>query len=224
MFWGLLLGSAVAADQGVKPNGTVELDGKATPVHWDDGDTFTIVGAGKSARLAGYNTLESYGPVHRFGPGATRLVTNADNATEVAKSSKWKCTTLSGSGGYGRIQVDCPGLRDSLLSAGLAHLFSVDKEARTASVQAQAEAIEHRRGMWSEGAPEFVITSVHSLDEKPGAKETYNRVVSTVTGQSEKRMHSNVYKTCTWVCDGGSCLLYVPYRNRYGEEKAECLN
>ncbi|MDP6932187.1 MAG: hypothetical protein QGG40_04685, partial [Myxococcota bacterium] len=47
------------------------LDGQQTSVHWDDGDTFkrltTDGSKGQGARLQGYNTLESYGPVHRWG-------------------------------------------------------------------------------------------------------------------------------------------------------------
>ena len=49
---------------------TVNLDGIEIEVKWDDGDTFHGVhpdGRKIKARLNGYNTLESYGPVHQWG-------------------------------------------------------------------------------------------------------------------------------------------------------------
>ena len=48
----------------------IVLDGQPILVDWDDGDTFSSpLGDGErlKARLSGYNTLESYGPVHRWG-------------------------------------------------------------------------------------------------------------------------------------------------------------
>ncbi len=221
--WALLFAVGLADGNEFNGNGRVVLDGKVTTVHWDDGDTFTVVETRKTARLAGYNTLESYGPVHRFGPGPAALAQLAADATAVATQTEWTCSTLKGSGGYGRIQVDCPKLRNSLLAGGLAHTFAVGDSAPADAVQEQAKAIEARKGMWTQGAPEILVTSVHSLDEKPGATETYNRVVSTTDGRSEKRTHTKIYKACSWVCEGTSCLLYVPYGLRYGEGKAECL-
>ena len=63
------LGVTSASDKGgVK--GEIVLRGKGIPVLWNDGDTFILLAGpfkGKTARLVGYNTLESYGPVHRWG-------------------------------------------------------------------------------------------------------------------------------------------------------------
>ena len=204
-------------------NGVVMLDGVETAVHWDDGDTFFAPANKLKARLAGYNTLESYGAVHRFGPGEQRLREVASEATALARSKPWVCNTQDGEGGYGRKSVDCPDLRTALLEAGLAHAFSVAGPAAAENLAAQARGIGARAGMWSEGAPKELITSVHSLDEKPEAESTYNRVLDVATGEASKRPHTNVHAACEWVCAEGSCLLYVPYQQRYGERRAECL-
>ena len=205
-------------------NGKVILDGVEVEVHWDDGDTFMVPSTRLKARLHGYNTLESYGAVHRFGPGETVLRGVADQATEWAKSRVWACSSMDGSGGYGRTRVDCPELRRSLLERGLAHAFVVNQEADIADLDAQQRGVRNKAGMWSMGAPAFIVTSVHSVDEKPGQTETYNRVLDTATGTTTKRKHSNTYAACEWVCESGACLLYVPYAQRYGSKRAACLD
>jgi len=204
-------------------NGTVILDGVETPVHWDDGDTFMVPSTRLKARLGGYNTLESYGAVHRFGPGELHLQRIATEATALAKSKPWACTAQQGSGGYGRTRVDCPGLREALLEAGLAHVFAVDETGSPGDLAAQQRGIDGGLGMWAKGAPSAIVTSVHSVDEKPGQTETYNRILDIQTGTTSKRMHGNVYRPCEWVCEGDSCLLYVPYAQRYGPSRADCL-
>ena len=218
--------SAALAQAGGTPtesNGMVLLDGTETAVYWDDGDTFKVAETGASARLDGYNTLESYGAVHRFGPGEDALFEIANAATTMAKSKTWQCTTQPGSGGYGRIRVSCPGLREALLAGGLAHVFTVGDSAPKALLEIQRKAIQSENGMWKGGAPSGIVTSVHSLDEKPNQTETYNRVVDPTTGQGTKRPHTETHKACAWVCQEGSCLLYVPYTQRYGEGRAACL-
>ena len=218
--------SASLAQSGGTPiesNGVVVLDGTETSVYWDDGDTFKVIETGASARLDGYNTLESYGAVHRFGPGEDALLEIANAATEMAKSKTWQCTTEPGSGGYGRIRVTCPDLRQALLAGGLAHVFAVGDSVPETLLEAQSKAIQAQNGMWKGGAPSGIVTSVHSVDEKPNQTETYNRVVDPTTGQGTKRPHAETHKACTWVCQEGSCLLYVPYPQRYGEGRAECL-
>ena len=48
----------------------VFLDGLKTRVVWNDGDSFRVIRGPHNemrARMAGYNTLESYGPVHFWG-------------------------------------------------------------------------------------------------------------------------------------------------------------
>ena len=222
----LLIAAVVAAppkEAGPRTNGVIMLDGVETNVHWDDGDTFFAPSSGVKARLVGYNTLESYGAVHRFGPGEVALFQIASDATALATSRSWTCTTESGEGGYGRKSVDCPGLRGALLEAGLAHAFSVQGPAPKDDLDAQARGIEAKAGMWAQGAPKGLVTSVHSLDEKPGATSTYNRVLNVETGEASKRPHANTHKPCEWVCAEGSCLLYVPYKQRYGDGKAQCL-
>jgi len=204
-------------------NATIELDGEKVAVEWVDGDTFVVGSTGVKARLDGFNTLESYGPVHKFGPGPAALYGIANAATDLAKSQAWTCTKQSDDGGYGRIGVDCPGLRTAMLEQGLAHVFAVDGPASKSNLQAQALGIAAKAGMWSKGAPEGVVTSAHSLDEKEGATQNYNRVMRVSDGSAPKQMHSEVYKPCSWVCASGSCLLYVPYSMRYGENKAQCL-
>jgi endonuclease YncB( thermonuclease family) len=200
------------------------LDGKLIPVHWDDGDTFSTPDRSIRARLAGYNTLESYGPVHRWGDWTTReLMGLAKAAGTRAASEAWTCTTLEGGGGYGRISVDCPDLRRALLEEGLAHAFSVDGPAAPADVAAQGKGIAAKAGMWAKGVPEGIVTSVHSLDEKDGATSTYDRVCSTKTGAAPKVEHAKIHAACAEVCHQGSCLVYVPYKQRYGDARAECL-
>jgi len=235
VLWGLgLLVACARAPQspppGAIPLGSPEarpallLDGTLIPVHWDDGDTFATLDRRIRARLVGYNTLESYGPVHRWGEWTpTELMALAKAAGTRAAEEAWTCTTEEGGGGYGRVAVDCPDLRRALLAEGLAHAFAVDGEADQADLVVQAEAIAARVGMWAKGAPEGIVTSAHSLDEREGATLTYDRVCSTQTGAAPKVPHSQVHGPCTEVCHQGSCLLYVPYAQRYGEGRAACL-
>ena len=222
----IIAGAAfAAAPVAEKPrtNGVVSLDGTEVAVYWDDGDTFYVPSLDLKARLSGYNTLESYGPVHRFGPGEHALYKIASEATALAKSEVWACTTTATEGGYGRKGVDCPDLRRALLEGGLAHVFAVQAGAPQADLDAQARGIAAKNGMWSGGAPKYIVTSVHSLDEKEGAETTYNRVMETATGVASERRHSNIHQACEWVCMEDSCLLYVPYNQRYGSNKAACL-
>ena len=207
----------------------VVLDGQPIVVEWDDGDTFhspRADGEVLKARLNGYNTLESYGPVHRWGDWTPEeLFVLAEESGRRASSQVWECTTLPGGGGYGRELVDCPGLREAMLREGWAHVFAADGTPPEKDLEDQAWAQQQGNGMWSKGVPAGIVTSLHSLDEKKGQTETYNRVADTVTGQAAKRMHSETYRTCQEVCveDAGSCMIYVPYRERYGEGRAYCL-
>lgn len=207
----------------------VVLDGERVLASWDDGDTFASPREGGDplrARLAGYNTLESYGPVHSWGTWRPdELYALSKEAGEVAGASEWSCEILAGGGGYGRERVDCPDLRRELLSLGLAHLFVFEGEADPDDLAAQATAIETRSGMWAKGAPTWLVTSLHSLDEREDQVQTYNRVAHTGDGHVEKRMHSDTYSGCTEVCPDGvdSCMVYVPYAQRYGESRAACL-
>jgi endonuclease YncB( thermonuclease family) len=198
-----------------------------TVVKWDDGDTFSVRPASKGkrirARLKGYNTLESYGPVHRWGNWSqTELYAFAKQAGDVARSHPWICHTTGKPGGYGRITADCPGLRRRLLSDGLAHAFSIDQEPIPGDLLIQRESIKQSRGMWSKGAPEKIITSLHSSDEKYKKGNSYNRLCSTITGYADVEMHNDYYALCEEVCSGGSCMTYIPYKKRYGKSKVTC--
>ena len=202
----------------------VFLDGKLIPVNWDDGDTFSTPDRTIRARLAGYNTLESYGPVHRWGDWtAAGLYGLAESAGARARTEIWTCTTQAGGGGYGRQSVDCPDLRRALLMEGLAHTFSVEGEASAADQAIQAQAMARGVGIWAKGVPAGIVTSLHSLDEREGAEQTYDRVCSTETGAASKTSHAESYAACSEVCRSGSCLVYVPYAQRYGENRADCL-
>lgn len=207
----------------------VILDGVAVNASWDDGDTFSIPDPNTDkrvrARLKGFNTLESYGPVHRWGEWTTtELYGLAKEAGVRADEGSWTCAVQEGGGGYGRILVDCPDLRLALVGEGLAHVFAIDDEPDAGALEAQQVAIAEGRGMWAKGAPEKLITSLHSLDERENQDQTYDRVVDLVTGAATKHEHSETYATCEEVCHHGSCMVYVPYNNRYRpESKAECL-
>jgi hypothetical protein len=202
----------------------VYLDGKLVPVNWSDGDTFVTPDRAIRARLAGYNTLEDYGPVHRWGNWtAPELYLLAKAAGARARTEVWTCTTQAGGGGYGRQSVDCPDLRLALLREGLAHTFAVEGQAPAADQAVQAQAIADEVGIWAKGVPAGIVTSAHSLDEREGAAETYDRVCSTETGAASKTSHAQNYAACSEVCRSGSCLVYVPYAQRYGVSRADCL-
>jgi endonuclease YncB( thermonuclease family) len=204
----------------------VRLDDALIEVRWDDGDTFSwydASGEKQKARLKGFNTLESYGPVHRWGDWtAAELYAIAKAAGGVAGAAVWSCTDTQEGGGYGRRLVDCPGLRHHMLATGYAHAFSIDAAAPSDDLKHQALAIRKGRGMWEKGAPEGLLTSLHSADER-GDGSAYNRLCSLTTGLCDKAPHAATYSTCQEVCEQGSCMLYVAYKQRYGEARADCL-
>ena len=209
---------------------SVLLDGQKIQVRWDDGDTFKgkhpETGKKISARLAGYNTLESYGPVHQWGEWSSEeLYLLAKEAGRFASAKEWSCSDTGKGGGYGRLLVDCPELRREILEAGLAHPFSVGSVASEADLAAQQIAIENKSGIWAKGVPKLLLTSLHSQDEKPD-QDAYNRSCVVNTGQCDKFTHTNTYTECQLVCTPelpASCMLYVPYKRRYGAARAECL-
>lgn len=219
----LFLGAAMATSPAKGPGSGISLDGAPTAVQWSDGDSFTIAADGVGARLAGFNTLESYGPVHQWGEWTpSGLAAIARAATQMVRRRGWSCTQLPGSGGYGRIVVDCPDLREALLRAGLAHTFSVDGPAPAADIAAQGEAIAARRGMWEKGVPAGIVTSLHSADERDDGT-AYDRVCDTQTGHAPKHSHTDTYGVCQRVCRSGSCMVYAPYALRYTDTPPACL-
>ena len=219
-------GTASTTDK--RYNATLVLDGKEVAVRWDDGDTFSTAPTKNEkpikARLNGFNTLESYGPVHKWDRWRFRtLYKVAKQAGERAASESWNCKTLDGQGGYGRALVDCPDLRLALLTEGLAHNFIIDTAIESKYLSAQAKAVKDRAGMWQKGAPTKIVTSLHSAAEQKDGKKPYDRLVSVRTGLAEKFEHDETYETCQRVCRSGSCMIYVPFEQRHGSNIAECL-
>jgi micrococcal nuclease len=212
---------------------SIVLDGALVPVVWSDGDTFHAQGQPHPARVSGYNTLETYGGVHRWGawdPAALEALAN--RATSVVSSRTRTCRSLGKPDGYGRALVECPDAAADLISQGLAMVFAVGADAPDAKLLAlQGAAQKERLGLWAQGVPALILTSVHSADEPgarpgPDGRRGYNRVVDPRTGKSATRAHANVYATCQEVCEiegqTTSCLIYVPFERRY-RDKPACL-
>jgi endonuclease YncB( thermonuclease family) len=205
-----------------RPASTVVLDGVATAVRWVDGDTFRILGGphrDRSARLDGYNTLESYGPVHRFAGWDPRdLLANAKAATGAAAAGAWTCALRGGEDAYRRLLVSCPDAAAALVGEGLAMVYAVDHPADPALLAVQADAQRRGAGMWGRGVPAGIVTSVHSADERPDGS-AYDRVVDTRTGAAAKRPHGRVYRACEEVCartgEDVACMTYVPFERRF---------
>ncbi len=217
-----------------KPETIVFLNGQKSKVFFNDGDSFTVLdGAytGMHTRLDGFNTLESFGPAHRWGSWApSELYVVAKEATLNARRGTWHCTSDLAKDGYGRTLWHCEDLIQDDIRKGLAHAYSVDEKPADANLLAlQKQAQTEKVGMWTKGVPPFVLTSLHSADEGAGA-DTYNRLISTTDGHTEKWKHQDNYKECQWVCHPAdstdaarACMLYVGYQHRYGPAQAECL-
>jgi endonuclease YncB( thermonuclease family) len=188
-----------------EPATMVILNGTSVPVFFNDGDSFRVLGGsmkGAKARIAGFNTLESHGPVHSWGDWTTKeMYVLAKMATLHARRGKWTCKTDGKTDTYGRMLTFCPGLGKSLIERGLAHAMTVtDEPGRKEFLDAQREAMQARRGIWAHGIPPFVLTSLHSAEEDVSGRGTYNRLVSTADGHSVKWKHENHYKECDNVC------------------------
>jgi endonuclease YncB( thermonuclease family) len=205
--------------------GTIVLNGEKTDIRWTDGDSFKINDGpykGRGTRLKGYNTLEAYGPVHRWGTwSGAELFVIAKDASTLAAAHEWACTTDGKEDGYKRLLIDCPDLTIDLVTKGYALAYAVEGKSPAAVLTAQAEAQTAKRGMWQKGVVKGVITSLHSVGEAGDEAEAiaYNRVVDTRTGEAQKRKHTKTYASCEEVCevtDGDvSCMVYVPFTHRY---------
>jgi endonuclease YncB( thermonuclease family) len=221
----LALAAVAGSERSETPH--VVLDGVEMKVRWSDGDTFTWKDAGgntQRARLSGYNTLESFGPVHRWGDWTGKeLYDLAKAGGAFARTQKWRCTKLPGSGGYGRHLVDCPDLRRELVDRGLAHLYSLEDPHDPTELALQQSAMERKKGLWEKGVTPLIVTSLHSLAEADPGRDTYNRACDLTTGICTARPHTSTYATCQEVCIEGSCMTYVPYEERYGRSRASCL-
>lgn len=205
----------------------IRLNGEEVQVRWSDGDSFELKSGslkGADTRLTGYNTLESYGPVHRFGDWtAAELYGIARSSKELASAEVWDCTGGGEKDSYGRLLISCPGVSRAMIRAGHAFVMAVDEEPDPELLRLQREARAAKAGMWAKGAPAEIVTSVHpAVPGKPG----YNRVVDLETGRSRKWTHESAYAICEEVClpGGGACLVHVPFDRRYKPEtKADCL-
>ncbi len=191
---------------GAEPATKVFLNGVPTPVYFNDGDSFRVLAGplkGTRARLAGFNTLESFGPVHQWGDWTAReLYYLAKEATLNARRGVWHCTSDMHKDVYGRILWDCPDLVVDQVQKGLAHVMIVGRpSAPPEYLAAQKAAIEAGVGIWAKGVPSYILTSTHSAAEEWGkGKKPYNRLVSTADGMSVKWLHNNVYEPCENVC------------------------
>lgn len=207
-------------------SGTVLLNGVPVKVKWSDGDTFRIVSGeheGKNARLAGFNTLEDYGPVHRWGTWTHQELFELARAPGPSLSSRsWTCVSSGKADKYQRLLVECADVSATLVTQGLAMVFGVEAEPDARLVALQQAAQREGRGMWKKGVPPMIVSSVHSAAEGRG----YNRIVDTATGAAKVRNHDETYETCQEVCEGPpdqqSCMRYVPYELRY-KNKPDCL-
>ncbi len=209
-------------------DGFIVLNGERTQVHWSDGDSFDFSSGqyqGHGTRLVGFNTLEAYGPVHRWG-GWTReeLYDIAKSGARFAAAKEWACTTDGNQDAYGRLLVDCPQLAVEGCASGEAMAYSVEGRPPKPVLYAMQDAQHFKRGMWAKGVPEGLITALHSRDEdKQGKyKTSVNRVLNTRTGEALLRKHMDNYQSCEEVCLLGSCMVYVPYEHRY-KDQPPCL-
>src|SRR5688572_27197595 len=84
--------------------GNIVLNGEKQQVNWTDGDSFKFKEGkfkGAGTRLQGYNTLEAYGPVHRWGEWtAQELFELAEDSAAHAAMKTWECTTDEKKDGY----------------------------------------------------------------------------------------------------------------------------
>src|SRR5574342_26618 len=206
------------------------VDGAPRAVRWIDGDTFRFLDgpeADRSARLAGWNALESYGPVHRWGTWRPEeLLAIARRATRLAREGDWRCARVGGEDGYGRLLVSCPNLARTLVDAGLAMVFAVGEPPDEALLAAQRAAQERAVGMWEKGVPPLLPSSLHSADEPDLPGGAYDRMVDTRTGRPEVRRHDRTYRVCEEVFvgegPGRACSSCVPIARRYRDRPA-CL-
>lgn len=233
--WGYVLGYGMGmfflfhardADARRGQSSELYLDETRVRVYWNDGDSFRVLGGSRrgrlKARLMQFNTLENHGPVHRWGTWkAQELQKISWEATRVARQGHWHCQTIGSRDAYQRALVKCHDLAKALISRGLAHVYSVRGPGDAGLLRLQRQAQQRKVGMWAKGVPPYLLTSLHSARERRSS--TYNRLISTQTGASKKDRHSREYRTCQWVCTEGSCMLYVPFKKRYGRRRAWCL-
>ncbi|MBK6683789.1 MAG: thermonuclease family protein [Deltaproteobacteria bacterium] len=199
----LFLGAPLVAS--AEPATRVYLNGRPSPVYFNDGDSFRVLGGtyfGGKARLAGFNTLESFGPVHIWGDWhAKELYAISKMATHNGANGVWRCTSDMSTDTYGRTLWFCPDLALDQVRRGFAHVLSIDENPGDPKLlEAQLDAQKNRRGMWAHGVPGYILTSLHSMSEGGKDGKQYNRFVSTRDGHSASIAHSDTYDECQKVC------------------------
>jgi endonuclease YncB( thermonuclease family) len=205
MWLGLVIASLTLSGRAdAEAETIVFLNGKPYPVSFNDGDSFRVLEGpltGTKARLAGFNTLESFGPVHWWGGWhGKELYAIAKMATYNARRGVWHCESEDlHTDGYGRILWFCLDLAVDQVRHGFAHVYSIGGPGDPKIVAAQREAIRYRRGIWAKGVPTYIVTSTHSNDEGYHGK-TYNRLINSVDGLSREWFHKDNYVECQKVC------------------------
>lgn len=184
----------------------VFINGQPVPVHFNDGDSFRVFAGeyrGSQCRLAGFNTLESFGPAHQWGDWHPyELYINAKMATFNGRRGTWHCTSDGSTDTYGRVLMICPDLAVDQIRRGYAHAYQIDDTpASPTYLRVQQEAIRARRGMWAHGVPDYIMTSIHSADEDLSRPVHYNRLVSTRDAHTESEQHHDTYPECDWHCN-----------------------
>lgn len=219
-------------DDAHEAEGIIVLNGVKTPVRWSDGDSFDFLAGpydGQGSRLFGYNTLESYGPVHRWGSWTREeLFTMTKGDAQVCASQEWECTTAGEPDAYGRVLVECPKLSIEMVKKGRGLAYAVRGKPNPIVLDAMHQAQRARRGIWEKGVPRGLITALHSFAENTDSKykTSSNRVLDTRTGEAHLRKHTDNYQLCEEVClttEGDwSCMVYVPFELRY-KNQPPCL-
>ncbi len=186
-----------------EPASKVNVNGKLVGVFFNDGDSFRIIrGSSGKARLAGFNTLESHGAVHQWGTWtAKELYVIAKMATLHARRGSWSCESDGSTDTYGRMLAYCKDLATDQVLHGYAHAMTItDDPAKPELLAAQAKAIANKAGIWAHGVPEFIVTSLHSVEEDVNGNGTYNRLISSKDGHTLTWKHNNKYTECQNVC------------------------
>ena len=183
---------------------SVLLDGQKIQVRWDDGDTFKgkhpETGKKISARLAGYNTLESYGPVHQWGEWSSEeLYLLAKEAGRFASAKEWSCSDTGKEEAMAVCWLIAPIFAGRFWIPGWPiHFQSVLLPVKQILPHSKLP-LENKSGIWAKGVPKLLLTSLHSQDEKPD-QDAYNRSCVVNTGQCDKVTHTNTYTECQLVC------------------------
>ena len=202
---GAFAASSTPTVTAAEPQTKVFINGKPAPVFFNDGDSFRVLGGtykATKARLAGYNTLESYGAVHSWGDWTEKeMYVIAKMATLRARKGVWHCETDGDTDTYGRMLLWCPDLAVDLVRNGYAHAMSInDDPGKPELVEAQRLAIQEKKGLWAHGVPAFILTSIHSVEEDVDGHGTYNRLVSSDDAHSVKWKHTTRHSECDKVC------------------------